>query len=166
MKRLYIDLEQCAKCEDCEMKCSYNLHPRNIGINRLREIANFALVCRRCEDAPCVSACPWEALEKNENKILWRYSMRCTSCKSCSNACPFGTIYPETIPFVFRTCDFCINRLKANEEPVCVSSCPHGGVKFIDLEEDVQKNIYKISDNLVVYSTTNWVRNGTAAGKK
>jgi len=158
MKRLYIDLEQCAKCEDCEMRCSYALHPRNVGIVRLRELAAFALVCRRCEDAPCVNACPWEALERRADKILTRHGMRCTSCKSCAAACPFGTIYPETIPLLFRQCDFCLRRLASDEVPVCVGSCPHGGVRFGEFTEDKEKHTYAISDNLVVYSDTHWSR--------
>ena len=28
------------------------------------EMIRFALICRRCESAPCVAACPQEALEK------------------------------------------------------------------------------------------------------
>lgn len=158
MKRLFIDLEQCTRCGDCTMQCSYKYHRRNLGVTRLWEIANFALVCRRCEDEPCVTACPWDALEKRPDKVLERYNMRCTSCKSCAAACPFGTIYPATIPILFQACDLCVGRLKETEEPSCVASCPHGGIKYGEFAEEKAKNIYSITDRLVVYSDTHWTR--------
>ena len=166
MKRLYIDLDQCSKCEDCGLACSYAGHPDNDGIRGLRELAHFAVMCRRCDDAPCVNACPWEALEMQPANILKRYGMRCTACKSCSNACPFGVIYPATIPLVFKICDYCVSRLAEGEAPACVGSCPHGGVKYGDFEEDLEKHIYRVSDNLVVFSDQRWTREEEKAVKK
>jgi Fe-S-cluster-containing dehydrogenase component len=126
----------------------------------LLEFAHFALVCRRCEDSPCVAACPWEALEFQKYNSLKRYMMRCTSCKSCSKACPFGVIYPETIPFVIARCDYCLGRLQEGQSPVCLEMCSHGGVRFGDFEENKAENIFRISDYLLVKTNFTWERNG------
>ncbi len=166
MKRLFIDLEHCAQCESCVMKCSYMHHPVNDGITTLRELAHFAVICRRCEDEPCVRACPWEALEKQPDKVLKRYNMRCTSCKSCSSACPFGTIYPETIPYLVSGCDLCLGRLKEGESPVCLASCPHGGIRYGEFDEDPANHIYKVSENLMVKSDLKWEREIQQGAKK
>ncbi len=165
MKRLFVDLEICAKCEDCTVRCKHILHPINNGIVQLRETVNFLIVCRRCEDAPCIRSCPFEAIDKQKDGVLKRYSMRCVSCKSCSWACPFGTIYPETIPYLFNRCDLCLGLTGKLTPPACVTGCPHNGVRFEEIEPDPEKDLYLINDNLVVRSV-HWQRNPIVIKKK
>lgn len=155
MKRIFIDLELCQKCKECQVSCQYLYHPQNNGITSLREYATFILLCRHCEDAPCVNSCYRNALERTSNGHLRRYRMRCTSCKSCSIACPFGVILPEFIPYLDSRCDFCINLTE--EVPFCVRSCPYKAVEIKEVQEDPQKDIYLIGDNLAVH-TKKWSR--------
>ena len=161
MKRLLIDLDTCSKCDECGMLCSYIQHPGNNGITSLREFAHFAIVCRRCDDAPCVASCPWQALEMQPTKMLKRYMMRCTSCKSCSRGCPFGVIYPETIPFVISMCDLCLGRLRQDELPICLQSCSHGGITYGEFEENKDGHIFKASDYLMIKTDYKWSRTMT-----
>ena len=158
MKRLLIDLDICSKCEECGMLCGYIQHPGNNGVTTLREFAHFAVVCRRCDDAPCVASCPWQALEMQSTNMLKRYMMRCTSCKNCSMACPFGVIYPETIPFVISRCDYCIGRLRDGEAPICLQSCTHGGIQYGEFEEKIEEGIFEASDCLIVKTIFKWNR--------
>ncbi|MDD5422881.1 MAG: 4Fe-4S dicluster domain-containing protein [Candidatus Omnitrophota bacterium] len=166
MKKLLIDLDTCSGCGECGMLCSYIQHPANNGITTLREFAHFAVICRKCDDAPCVASCPWEALEMQENRMLKRYMMRCTSCKSCSRACPFGVIYPETIPFVIARCDFCLGRLEGDKAPICLESCSHGGIRYGEFEENKEEHIYKVSDYLVIKTNNKWERIEDAPKKR
>lgn len=150
-KKLFIDLEKCKGCQYCRASCSYPYHPKNIGITSLLERVNFLLVCRRCDDEPCVNSCPKDALEKQQDGVLKRYMMRCINCKSCSIACPFGTIFPELIPLIACSCDYCLGR--AGEElPLCVPTCPIGAVEYKEIEQDPSKDLYQVADNLVVHS--------------
>lgn len=158
MKSLLIDLDICSQCTECGMLCSYIQHPANNGIANLREFAHFAIVCRRCTDAPCVGSCPWDALEMQPTNMLKRYMLRCTSCKSCSRACPFGVIYPETIPFIIAKCDWCVGRLRGDEAPICIESCTHGGIKYGQFEENKEENIFKVSDSLFIKTGYKWER--------
>ena len=149
-KRLFVDLEICYRCEQCTAKCSYFYHPANKGVVSILELANCIEVCRRCEQAPCVQSCPNEALEKQPDGSLKRYNMRCTSCKSCTLACPFGTLYPEIVPYLSSRCDYCLGRSEG-KMPECVNTCPLKAVQFIEVEESKEKDIYLIGDNLAVH---------------
>lgn len=151
MKRLFIDLEICSRCPECIVACSYFYHPTNNGITNLREYATFALVCRQCEEAPCVKSCYHNALEKQPDGILKRYNFRCTRCNSCTIACPFGTIFPEFIPYLQSCCDFCLDR-RDLESPVCIRTCPYKAIELKEVEERPEENIFLISDNLAVKS--------------
>ncbi len=178
MKRLLIDLDICSKCEECAVLCSYIQHPANNGITTLREFAHFAVICRRCDEAPCVASCPWKALElqpvpyagetsvAETPKTLKRYMMRCTSCKNCSRACPFGVIYPETIPFVISKCDYCMGRLRDGEVPICLQSCTQGGIKYDEFQEKREEGIFAVSGHLMVKTAFKWVRVEEASPKK
>jgi Fe-S-cluster-containing dehydrogenase component len=174
LKRVFIDLDSLDALEhkgDLDIQCGYPYHdygpydrpcrcdvdrdlppdrPTNDGVASLREIATYAVICRKCESANCVTSCPTEALEKDPEGILKRYNMRCISCGSCAVACPFGTIYPETIPFLASKCDYCIDRLKPGEPPLCVQSSPDGVIQYVEIEPDEEKCIYKVGDHLVI----------------
>ncbi len=123
----------------------------NNGFEKLLAYAAQYIICRRCEEPFCVNSCPNEALEKNEKGILQRYSMRCTSCKSCSVGCPFGTIYPEILPYKTSACDFCLDRSDDEHPPLCTQTCPQNALQFVEVEEAPDKNIYRIKERVYVH---------------
>jgi len=159
VKKLVVDIEKCYKCPfgKCTAKCSYFYHSSDVmhipvennGVERLLARAAQYLVCRRCEEPFCVTSCPNEALEKDGNGILQRYSMRCTSCKTCSIACPFGVITLDILDYKSSMCDFCIGRANG-KPPLCVETCPEKALEYIEIEEEKGKNIYLLSDNLAI----------------
>ena len=65
------------------------------GLKTIRELATFRFTCRKCEDAPCIAVCPADALEKDEDGVVTRYTNLCVSCKSCVTICPFGTMMTD-----------------------------------------------------------------------
>ncbi len=152
MKRILVDLEVCHKCKKCTAECSYFYHPENKGFINLLEMVTRMEVCRKCEEAPCVTACPKEALEKQADGVLQRYTMRCIGCNTCALACPFGAIYPEIIPYLGSQCDYCSGRLKGDEQPLCVRTCPEGAIKYGEIQESEEKNIRAAGDKLVVHA--------------
>ncbi len=157
MKKLIIDLDLYAEHKDRDFGCSYFYHSDNKGVRSLLELATYAIICRKCELEPCVAACPNEALEKNDDKILVRYNMRCTSCKSCSHACPFGTIYTEMMTYLMPRCDLCLDRLTEGEEPACLKGSPEGVLKYGDFKEDEKSGIYAVAKNILV-KAEHWER--------
>jgi Fe-S-cluster-containing dehydrogenase component len=91
----------------------------------------------------------FEALERQDNGVLKRHTLRCVSCKCCSSACPFGTIYPELTPFYAVRCDYCLSRLGQGELS-CVSSCAKKAISYKEVEASDKDNIVIINDYLAV----------------
>ncbi|MDH4202615.1 MAG: 4Fe-4S dicluster domain-containing protein [Phycisphaerae bacterium] len=141
VKKLIIDLSKCKRQDLSRVQCSYKHHVGNNGVKMLLEKIHFALICRKCHSAPCVKACPQEALEKvptqnDDEGVLKRAEMLCTGCGTCAIACPFGTIYTDLIPFVTDLCDVCKNRLKREEKPLCVQTCEDGSIDYAVAPKD------------------------------
>ncbi len=59
---------------------------------------DFPLFCRNCEDAPCMEACPEDAISRTSKGIVVVNNRRCTGCGNCVEACPYDAIHinPDT----------------------------------------------------------------------
>ena len=130
MQRRFVasDPEKCIGCKICEYVCSaekekaFNPLLSRIRTVRIKPTNNIAIACRLCEDAPCVHACPRDALEQSEEKgIILIDEEKCTGCGWCIEACDFGaiTLHPERR--VVMACDLC------GGDPRCVQYCPKEG---------------------------------------
>ena len=151
--KLIIDLAKTKMQEESHVRCSYKRHPENKGFDALLEMIRFALICRRCEGAPCVAACPQGALEKvpsatDDAGVLKRANMLCTGCGTCAIACPFGTIYTDLIPFPSSVCDVCRGRLQPGEKPLCVQTCEDGSIDYGPVEPG--EDLVEVFDGIVV----------------
>ena len=155
-RRLIIDLEKCDRCDRCGVQCDDYTNPQNgNGINGLREKVAFAMICRRCEQASCVMACPFEALERQpQTGIIMRYNLRCVSCKSCALACPFGTIYNEMLPFYSSQCDQCLAH--GESAPPCVATCTQGALEYRRVDPD--ETDIRVLDEHVAARVGPWAR--------
>ncbi len=128
------------------------------GLKTIRELASFRFTCRRCEDAPCIAVCPAEALEKDEEGIITRYTNLCISCKSCVTICPFGTIMTDFFKH-HRNKDLFYNLKDADDVKKFIEASVRGTVTLTDEEESPEKNIYRLNDKILVkdylYTTEN-----------
>ena len=151
--KLIIDLAKCKPQSESKVQCSYKHHPENKGFDSLLEMIRFALICRKCYLAPCITACPRKALEKVQTKdgdagILKRANMLCTGCGTCAMACPFGTIYPDLTPFPSSVCDVCKDRLAPAEKPLCVRTSQNGSIDYREVK--VEGDMMEVFDDIVV----------------
>jgi Fe-S-cluster-containing dehydrogenase component len=153
--KLIIDLAKCKLQGESQVQCSYKHHPDNKGIDSLLEMIRFALICRKCEAAPCVEACPNGALEKvptedEDSGTLKRANMLCTGCGTCAIACPFGTIYTDLIPFPSSVCDVCRGRLGEGEKPLCVITSKDGSIDYKEVDATKEKDLTEVFEDVVV----------------
>ncbi len=122
---------KCVGCDICEYTCSWEkekvFNPNKSRIRSLRfnQTSNAAMVCRVCTDAPCIGACPKNALSlNNESSAIIVDEEKCNGCGWCIEACKFGavTIHPNSKKALI--CDKC------NGEPKCVQTCPESALSL------------------------------------
>jgi Fe-S-cluster-containing hydrogenase component 2 len=89
--------------------------------------------------------------------------MRCTSCKTCTIACPFGIIFQDFIPYLDSKCDYCVGLTE--KLPKCLVSCQHKAVEIKEVEESLENNIYFVGEHLAVHSAK-WSREDIQPPKK
>jgi Fe-S-cluster-containing dehydrogenase component len=155
-KRLVIDLDECTQCDQCGVRCGYFYRPdvEDHGVLGLRQLATFELVCRRCEEPSCIDSCVFDALERQANGVLTVHNLRCVGCKMCVHACPFGTIYPDMMPFYVTPCDQCLGG--GTEEPLCVRTCGRGALAWREVAPD-EAIVHVIDDRLAARSAR-WLK--------
>ena len=125
------DTEKCTGCDICEYVCSaekektFNPTKSRIRAIRLNPLLNVAMTCRACLDAPCVVACPKEALSQSKaNRVINVDEDKCDGCGWCIEACQYGAITLHSATRKAMICDTC------NGEPKCVEECPESALTF------------------------------------
>ena len=119
------------------------------GLKSICELTVFRFTCRRCEDAPCISVCPAEALEKDDEGIITRHTNLCVSCKSCVTICPFGTMMTDFFRH-HRNKDLLYNLENGDEMEKFINACPPGTVTLTNDDESPEKNIYRLNDKVLI----------------
>jgi Fe-S-cluster-containing hydrogenase component 2 len=148
-QKIVIDMMKCRTCSGCVVECSYRHHPGNNGMLPLLEEAAFNFTCRRCEDAPCISVCPVDALEKDPDGVVRRAVNLCVACKSCVMACPFGTMMNTFFEVRKSVCDYC----GMNGHPVkllCIETCPLKAITLEETEPDPLQNLHQLNKRVLV----------------
>ncbi len=140
-RRVALDLDCCIECRTCAAACFYGRGELPTMQFARVGAAMLPVVCRQCAEAPCVTACPVEAMIRDERGVVRRLVFRCTGCESCVRACPFGVLTGETFAGEIAKCDLCADRLSADQLPRCVASCPSGALQFIDEHEAEQRDL-------------------------
>jgi len=140
-----IDNRKCIGCHACTVACKSE-HDVPVGVNRTwvkqTEKGTFpdtrrlfsVLRCNHCEDAPCVTICPVEALYTREDGIVDFNNDRCIGCKSCMQACPYDALYIDPETQTAAKCNYCAPRIDVGLEPACVNVCPEHAIISGDLD--------------------------------
>ncbi|MBI5101245.1 MAG: 4Fe-4S dicluster domain-containing protein [Nitrospirae bacterium] len=145
MKQIYVRPEQCMGCRSCEIGCAVQ-HSEEKSLfsavlqspppmKRLFVESNdeikMPVICRHCEDAPCLRSCISGCLFRDDKGLVRRKKERCIGCWTCMMTCPFGVITRDREKHIAVKCDRC-HKL---DVPACVNSCPTGALVFVDIDD-------------------------------
>ncbi|HEU5369659.1 MAG TPA: 4Fe-4S dicluster domain-containing protein [Ktedonobacterales bacterium] len=92
-------------------------------------------VCKHCEHAGCLDACPTGAIIRNEFDDVYVQPDICNGCGYCVPSCPFGVIDLHREDGRAWKCTLCYDRQKDGFEPACAKACPTQSIQFGDLDE-------------------------------
>ncbi|MBX9701180.1 MAG: 4Fe-4S dicluster domain-containing protein [Acetobacteraceae bacterium] len=96
-------------------------------------------VCKHCDPAPCLEACPTGALFRTEFDTVVVQQDICNGCGYCVPACPFGVVELAPEDGKAHKCTLCYDRLKGGLEPACAKACPTDSIQFGVVEELVDR---------------------------
>lgn len=141
-----LDQSRCIGCHACTTACkSENDVP--VGVTRTYvksvDVGLFPQVrrsfqvtrCNQCTDAPCVTACPTQAMYRRPDGIVDFDKSICIGCKACMAACPYDAIFINPDDHSAEKCNFCAHRLDVGLEPACVTVCPVEAILVGDLND-------------------------------
>src|SRR5689334_23644489 len=91
-------------------------------------------VCKHCEVAGCLEACPTGSIVRTEFGGVYVQPDVCNGCGYCVVACPFGVIQKNEKDGRAFKCTFCYDRQKAGLTPACAKACPTESIMFGPLD--------------------------------
>jgi formate dehydrogenase iron-sulfur subunit len=90
-------------------------------------------VCKHCERAGCLEACPTGAIVRTEFGSVYIQPDVCNGCGYCISACPFGVVDRREDDGRAWKCTLCYDRMKEGMTPACAKACPTNSIQYGEL---------------------------------
>ena len=103
-------------------------------------------VCKHCENAGCLEACPTGAIVRTEFGGVYIQPDVCNGCAYCVVACPFGVVERNQADGRAFKCTFCYDRQKDGLKPACATACPTESIKFGNLDDLRQEGRERVEE--------------------
>lgn len=141
LKEIFVKTDICTGCNTCKIACavehsqSKNLFaamsetpgPKSrVYVEWLPGNTKVPVLCRHCEDAPCMNACISGAISRSELGSVITDNDKCIGCWTCVMVCPYGVIGRDKNLHKAYRCDRCPDR----DVPACVSACPTNALVY------------------------------------
>lgn len=145
-KEIFVRLDRCMGCHSCELACAVAHSAGQTLYSALSEkptpkprlyvewvAPNRAvpILCRHCEDAPCMHACIAGAISRTSAGAVVTDKDRCIGCWTCVMVCPYGVIGRHLEEHKAFRCDRCPDR----DTPACVNACPTRALVYQSVSE-------------------------------
>lgn len=134
-QEIFVRTDRCLGCHSCELACAVahsngrSLYsalfetpapkPR-VYVEWVAPDRAVPVVCRHCEDAPCMHACIAGAISRSAEGVVLTDRDRCIGCWTCVMVCPYGVIGRHLEEHKAYRCDRCPELAT----PACVDACP------------------------------------------
>lgn len=172
MGYILVDSRKCQGCLTCMIACSLahegcvNLSMARLQVaqNPFRPWPDDIVInqCRQCLDAPCIDACPTQALvlDTEHGNIRVVDKSLCVGCGRCYKACPFeperSAIAPDPLYqglLRARKCDLCQDAAHHFDAggggvdgiQICVAVCPLNAIEFTTVMPSQEDSGYEIN---------------------
>jgi tetrathionate reductase subunit B len=165
-KNFLVDADKCTGCKLCIIACKdehvgmaympwtkpqpdtghfwINVLSIERGSMPRVRMSYLPLLCQHCENAPCMKACPENAIKRRSDGLVWIDPVGCNGCNLCQEACPYGVIYMNDELGIAQKCTGCAHRVDAGTLPRCAEVCPHDAIMFT---KEVSSAIDNSEDN-------------------
>jgi len=149
------DYKLCINCHACEVACKeengilLGADKHRLWIQENEPVGDFYNLtrdkggflqhqCQQCENAPCLKACPNDAIYRDENGIIQLYESKCDLSLNCMDACPYDARYIDEKKQITDKCIFCSETRLARGETTtaCQITCPAKVRIFGDLDDE------------------------------
>ena len=145
-----MDHRRCIGCHACTVACKSE---NDVPVGDFRTWVKYTekgvfpeikrhfsvLRCNHCTDAPCVTICPVNALDKRVDGIVDLDRDACIGCRACMQACPYDALYLNEDSGSVEKCHFCAHRVEQDREPACVVVCPTEAIVTGDLDDPTSR---------------------------
>lgn len=153
-----IDVDKCTGCKLCVISCK-DEHVDNdyspwtkpqpatghfwMDVKSLErgtiprvKMSYLPILCQHCANAPCIKACPDDAIKTRDDGLVWIDPAACTNCGLCAPACPYHVIFMNSDLEIAQKCNGCTHRVDEGDLPRCAEVCPHDAIMFGEVATD------------------------------